>query len=51
MEQHRSFPWGVLLIVSLAVFILVIDTTIMEVSTLRLTRNSRNRSVWCYPGI
>jgi MFS family permease len=32
MEQHRSFPWGVLLIVSLAVFILVIDTTTMEVS-------------------
>ena len=32
MEQHRSFPWGVLLIVSLAVFMLVIDTTTMEVS-------------------
>lgn len=32
MEQHRPFPWGVLLIVSLAVFILVIDTTTMEVS-------------------
>jgi MFS family permease len=32
MDQHRSFPWGVLLIVSLAVFILVIDTTTMEVS-------------------
>ena len=32
MEQHRSSSWGVLLIVSLAVFILVIDTTTMEVS-------------------
>ena len=32
MEQHRSFHWGVLLIVSLAVFILVIDTVTMEVS-------------------
>ncbi len=32
MEQHRSFPWGILLILSLAVFILVIDTTTMEVS-------------------
>jgi MFS family permease len=32
MEQHRSFYWGVLLIVSLAVFILVIDTVTMEVS-------------------
>ncbi len=32
MLQHRSFHWGVLLIVSLAVFILVIDTTTMEVS-------------------
>lgn len=32
MEQHGSFRWGVLLIVSLAVFILVIDTTTMEVS-------------------
>lgn len=32
MEQHRSFPWGVLFIVSLAVFILVSDTTTMEVS-------------------
>lgn len=32
MEQHRSLHWGVLLIVSLAVFILVIDTTTMEVS-------------------
>jgi predicted MFS family arabinose efflux permease len=32
MEQHRSFRWGVLLIVSLAVFVLVIDTTAMEVS-------------------
>ena len=32
MERHRSFPWGVLFIVSLAVFILVIDTTTMEVS-------------------
>jgi len=32
MEQHRSFRWGFLLIVSLAVFILVIDTTTMEVS-------------------
>ncbi|MDH7491084.1 MAG: MFS transporter [Methanolinea sp.] len=32
MEQQRSFPWGVLLIVNLAVFILVIDTTTMEVS-------------------
>jgi len=32
MEQHRSFNWGVLLIVSLAVFILVIDSTAMIVS-------------------
>jgi MFS family permease len=32
MEQHRSFRWGVLLVVSLAVFTLVIDTTTMEVS-------------------
>lgn len=32
MVQHRSFPWGVLLLVSLAVFVLVIDTTTMEVS-------------------
>ncbi|MBP1929363.1 MFS family permease [Methanolinea mesophila] len=32
MEQHRSFPWGVLFIVSLAAFILVIDTTTIEVS-------------------
>lgn len=32
MEQHRSFHWGVLLIVSLAVFILVIDTTTLSVS-------------------
>jgi len=32
MEQRRSFHWGVLLIVSLAVFILVIDTTTMSVS-------------------
>ncbi len=32
MEQQRSFRWGVLLIVSLAVFVLVIDTTTMEVS-------------------
>lgn len=32
MEQRRSFSWGVLLIASLAVFILVIDTTTMEVS-------------------
>ena len=32
MEHRRSFPWDVLLIVSLAVFILVIDTTTMEVS-------------------
>ena len=32
MERHRSFPWGVLFIVSLAVFIMVIDTTTMEVS-------------------
>lgn len=32
MLQHRSFPWGVLLIVSLAVFVLVIDTTTIEVS-------------------
>jgi MFS family permease len=32
MEQHRSFKWGVLLIVSLALFVLVIDTTAMEVS-------------------
>jgi MFS family permease len=32
MEQHRPFAWGVLLIVSLAVFILVIDTITMEVS-------------------
>jgi MFS family permease len=32
MEQHRSFQWGVLLVVSLAVFMLVIDTTTMEVS-------------------
>jgi MFS family permease len=32
MEQRRSFPWGVLLIASLTVFILVIDTTTMEVS-------------------
>ena len=32
MEQHHPFPWGVLIIVSLAVFILVVDTTTMEVS-------------------
>lgn len=32
MEQRCSSQWGVLLIVSLAVFILVIDTTTMEVS-------------------
>jgi len=32
MEQHRFFQWRVLFIVSLAVFILVIDTTTMEVS-------------------
>jgi len=32
MEQHRPSRWGVLLIVSLAVFILVIDTSTMEVS-------------------
>ena len=32
MDQHRSSPWGVLLVVSLAVFILVIDTTTVEVS-------------------
>lgn len=32
MEQRRSFPCGVLLIASLTVFILVIDTTTMEVS-------------------
>jgi MFS family permease len=32
MEQRRSFTWNVLLIVSLVVFILVIDTTTMEVS-------------------
>ncbi|HDQ08208.1 MAG TPA: hypothetical protein ENN44_05450 [Methanoculleus sp.] len=32
MEQRRSFRWGVLLIVSLAAFVLVIDTTTMEVS-------------------
>jgi predicted MFS family arabinose efflux permease len=32
MEQRRSHHWEVLLIVSLAVFILVIDTTTMEVS-------------------
>lgn len=32
MEQRGSFSWGVLLIASLAVFILVIDTTTMEVS-------------------
>jgi EmrB/QacA subfamily drug resistance transporter len=32
MEQRRSFHWDVLLIVSLVVFILVIDTTTMEVS-------------------
>ncbi len=32
MGQNLSFHWGVLLVVSLATFILVIDTTIMEVS-------------------
>lgn len=32
MEPRRSFRWDVLLIVSLPVFILVIDTTTMEVS-------------------
>ena len=32
MERRCSFSWGVLLIVSLAVFILVIDTTTMEVA-------------------
>ena len=32
MEQHSPSSWGVLLIVSLAVFILVIDTTTLEVS-------------------
>jgi len=37
MEQRRPFPWGVLLVVSLAVFILVIDTTTMEVSIGALT--------------
>lgn len=32
MEQRRSFHWDVLLIVGLVVFILVIDTTTIEVS-------------------
>lgn len=32
MEHNGSFRWGVLLIVSLAIFTLVIDTTTMEVS-------------------
>lgn len=32
MDQHQPFRWGVLLIVSMAIFILVIDTTIMNVS-------------------
>jgi MFS family permease len=32
MDRHRTFHWGVLLIVSMAIFILVIDTTIMNVS-------------------
>ncbi len=44
MEQRRSFPWGVLLIVSLAVFILVIDTTTMEVSISALV-NDLNTNV------
>ena len=39
MEQHHYFPWGVLLIVSLAVFILVIDTTTMEVSIIALVHD------------
>ncbi len=32
MDQRRPFYWGVLLIVSMAIFILVIDTTMMNVS-------------------
>ena len=32
MEQHRPGHWGVLLIISLAVFVLVIDTTTLTVS-------------------
>jgi EmrB/QacA subfamily drug resistance transporter len=32
MTQRQPFYWGVLLIVSMAIFILVIDTTIMNVS-------------------
>ena len=32
MEQHRGYKWGVLLIVTMAIFILVIDTTMMNVS-------------------
>ncbi len=36
MEQHRPSHWGVLLIVSLAVFILVIDSTTVSISILAL---------------
>jgi MFS family permease len=32
MGPHRSFRWGVLLVISLAVFVLVIDATAVEVS-------------------
>lgn len=44
MEQHRSFPWGVLLIVSLAVFIVVIDATTMEVSISALVHDLNTRA-------
>jgi len=44
MEQHRPFSWGVLLIVSLAVFILVIDTITMEVSISALVRDLNTRA-------
>ena len=39
MDQHRPSHWGVLLIVSLAVFILVIDTTTVSVSLTALVHD------------